>query len=61
MKKDLNQIQKLCDKLDNDIDGGFEGSTEIRTRLAQFDNSQDRDEADDVSCFFIFDRNGNCF
>lgn len=54
MKKDLNQIQKLCDKLDNDIDNGFEGSTEIRTRLAQIDDSQDRDEADDVSCFFLF-------
>ncbi|GBC27799.2 C2H2-type zinc finger transcription factor [Rhizophagus irregularis DAOM 181602=DAOM 197198] len=54
LKKDLNQIQKLCDKLDNDIDGGFEGSTEIRTRLAQFDNSQDRDEADDVKRLLDF-------
>ncbi|CAB4434531.1 unnamed protein product [Rhizophagus irregularis] len=57
LKKDLNQIQKLCDKLDNDIDGGFEGSTEIRTRLAQFDNSQDRDEADDVKRLLDFTLN----
>jgi hypothetical protein len=54
LKKDLSQIQKLCDKLDNDIDNGFEGSTEIRTRIAQTDDGHDPDETENVSFFFYF-------
>jgi hypothetical protein len=49
LKKDLNQIQRLCDKLDGDIGNGFEGSTEIRSRIDHIDEGHDREEIDNVS------------
>ena len=50
MKKDLNQIEKLCEKLDNDIGNGFEGIAEIKARIAHIEgNSNDSEEIDNVS------------
>ena len=50
MKKDLSQIQKLCEKLDNDIGNGIEGSIEIKARIAHIeDNNNDSEEIDNVS------------
>jgi hypothetical protein len=55
LKKDLNQIQKLCEKLDNDIGNGFEGSTEIKARIDRIDeDNNDHEEIDNVS-YNLFD------